>query len=277
MSTASSNDDGLTPRSSETAEMGHKPQPLTQSEQSTQTLSKFILWWRDWTKGLAFAPVFVILSALVLLIVYHEHGSESFFREHLSSFFGSSAISGLYPAFYWYGNSMLLLGIIPLLCGRYVLKVKIRDWIGLGDVRFGLLAVLVLYLAFLPILIPTSLSAEFHSKYPLFTEARHSALNFALHEIAYVIYFVGWEFIFRGYLLFGLRPAIGFYAVFVQTIPFAILHFGKPEVETMAAILAGVILGYLALRARSFWYGWMLHSLIAVTNDILAVWHTSHR
>jgi membrane protease YdiL (CAAX protease family) len=236
--------------------------------------SKFISWWRRWTAGLSFGPVFVILSATLLLIMYHENGNTSFFRRYLRTLFDPSWVDDLYPAFYWYGMSLLMLGIIPLLLGRYVLRVPFKDWIGLGDVRFGLLAVTVLYLAFLIILIPTSLSAEFQSKYPLFFEAKLSTTHFVLHEIAYAIYFIGWEFIFRGYLLFGLKPAIGFYAVFVQTIPFAILHFGKPEIETFSAILAGIILGYLALRARSFWYGWMLHALIAVTNDTLAAWHT---
>jgi membrane protease YdiL (CAAX protease family) len=274
MSANTSHDTDHTPPSVTSDEM-HQPPPATpQPESFARPSSKLLSWWRIWTDGLSFGPVFVILSATLLFIIFHENGNTSFFRRHLSDLFSPSWVDGLYPAFYWYGMSLLMLGIIPLLCGRYVLQVPYKNWIGLGDVRFGLLAVLVLYLAFLPILIPTSLSAEFQTKYPLFFQAKLSTTHFVLHEIAYAIYFIGWEFIFRGYLLFGLKPAIGFYAVFVQTIPFAILHFGKPEIETLAAIAAGVILGYVALRARSFWYGWMLHALIAVTNDILAAWNT---
>ncbi len=275
MSTLTQNNNHLEPLPTEKAAEAPLPTPAPlQPEVPARTPSKLISWWRRWTEGLAGGPVFVILSATVLLILFHENGNTSFFRIHLKNFFGRSAFDSLYPAFYWYGMSLLMLGVIPLLCGRYVLKVPLKNWIGLGDVRFGIKAVLLLYLAFLPILIPTSLSTEFQMRYPLFFEARESSMHFALHEIAYAIYFIGWEFIFRGYLLFGLKPAIGFYAVFVQTIPFAILHFGKPEVETLAAVLAGVVLGYLALRSRSFWYGWMLHVLIAVTNDTIAVWHT---
>ena len=71
-------------------------------------------------------------------------------------------------------------------------------------------------------------------------------------------------------MLFGLKEKLGYFAVFIQMIPFAIMHFGKAQIETLAAVAAGVILGYLALRAKSFWYGWLLHALIAITNDVLA-------
>jgi membrane protease YdiL (CAAX protease family) len=97
--------------------------------------------------------------------------------------------------------------------------------------------------------------------------------RFILYELAYVIYFVGWEFIYRGFMLFGLARPLGYYAVFIQTIPFALLHFGKPQVETLSAVLAGILLGYLALRTRSFWYGWLLHILVATSNDVLAIMH----
>jgi membrane protease YdiL (CAAX protease family) len=59
--------------------------------------------------------------------------------------------------------------------------------------------------------------------------------------------------------------------VFIQTIPFAILHFGKAQLETLAAVFAGILLGYLALRTRSFWYGWLLHVLVAFSNDVFAI------
>jgi uncharacterized protein len=136
-------------------------------------------------------------------------------------------------------------------------------------------AALGLYFAFLPILIGASYLPDFQSKYPLFSEAQNSPIHFVVYQVMYAIYFIGWEFVFRGFILFGLRPALGYYAVFIQMIPFAIMHFGKPQLETLSAVLAGILLGYLALRTRSFWYGWLLHSLVAISMDVLAVWHKS--
>jgi membrane protease YdiL (CAAX protease family) len=230
--------------------------------------------WREWTRGLSGTAVFVLLVSTLLIILFHENCSSGVFRKYFAKYFGASSFQGLYPAFYWYGGSFIMLFLIPLIFTGRVLKRPYKEMgLGLGDWRFGLKAVLLMFFAFLPILAVVSYSPAFQAKYPLFASAKDSGLHFVLYQLAYVVYFIGWEFIFRGFMLFGLKPSLGFYSVFVQTIPFALLHFGKPQIETIAAIIAGVLLGYLALRTRSFWYGWLLHSLIAVSNDLLAMAH----
>jgi uncharacterized protein len=96
---------------------------------------------------------------------------------------------------------------------------------------------------------------------------------FLIYESAYFAYFIGWEFLFRGWLLNGLLPHFGRGgAVLIQTVPFAIMHLGKPEPEALGSIIAGVALGVLALRTRSFWYGAFLHGSIAVTMDLVSSW-----
>lgn len=68
-----------------------------------------------------------------------------------------------------------------------------------------------------------------------------------------------WEFLFRGYMLFGLEKSIGKHAIVVQTIPFVLLHFGKPFLETLACIPGGFIFGYVAYRTRSFLPCFVIH------------------
>jgi len=68
-----------------------------------------------------------------------------------------------------------------------------------------------------------------------------------------------WEFLFRGYMLFGLEKSIGKSAIFVQAIPFVLLHLGKPFLETLACIPGGFILGYVAYRTRSFLPCFIIH------------------
>jgi len=73
------------------------------------------------------------------------------------------------------------------------------------------------------------------------------------------LYMFAWEFLFRGYMLFGLEKSIGKSAIFVQTIPFVLLHLGKPILETLACIPGGFILGYVAYRTRSFLPCFIIH------------------
>jgi membrane protease YdiL (CAAX protease family) len=81
----------------------------------------------------------------------------------------------------------------------------------------------------------------------------------------FVIDMFVWEFFFRGFMLFGLEPAFGEMAVYIQMIPFAIAHIGKPEIETLSSIAGGILIGYIARYCRSFWPAFVLHVIIGLT------------
>ena len=85
--------------------------------------------------------------------------------------------------------------------------------------------------------------------------------------------FAALEFFFRGFLVHGLVPRFGYLAVVVMVVPYNMLHFGKPMPEALAAIVGGLVLGTLALRTRSIWWGAALHIAVAATMDVLALGH----
>ena len=68
-------------------------------------------------------------------------------------------------------------------------------------------------------------------QYPLSKEACADPRRFVRFEIAYfVLYYVPWEFVFRGLLFFPLVPLIGLIpALAVQTIISTLYHFGHPR------------------------------------------------
>jgi membrane protease YdiL (CAAX protease family) len=98
---------------------------------------------------------------------------------------------------------------------------------------------------------------------------------FIIYEIGMFTYLFAWEFIWRGFMLFGLEEKFGYYSVFIQMIPFVILHNGKPELETFSAILGGIILGIVALRTRSFIYGVFIHFAIMLSIDLFSTIRTA--
>ena len=100
---------------------------------------------------------------------------------------------------------------------------------------------------------------SFQRKYPFYAGAVAGGWHFWGFQLFYGLQFLGVEAFFRGFLLFGLYPRLGWNAVPVMVIPYVMIHFGKPMPETFAAIVAGSLLGYLALRSRSFLWGALLH------------------
>ncbi len=73
-----------------------------------------------------------------------------------------------------------------------------------------------------------------------------------------------WEFMWRGFILFGLARIIGpGPAILFQAIPFAFMHLGKPEVETLSTIFGGIGFGFVAWQTESFLYPFLIHWFIA--------------
>jgi uncharacterized protein len=74
---------------------------------------------------------------------------------------------------------------------------------------------------------------------------------------------IGWEFFFRGWILFGYARKFGAEALWLQAVPFALAHISKPEVETLSTIFGGFVFGWIAWRTRSFLYPFLIHWFIS--------------
>jgi membrane protease YdiL (CAAX protease family) len=81
---------------------------------------------------------------------------------------------------------------------------------------------------------------------------------------------LGWEFFFRGWILFGYARRFGAEALWLQAVPFALAHIGKPEVETLSTIFGGFAFGWVAWRTKSFVYPLLIHWFVASFTILVA-------
>jgi membrane protease YdiL (CAAX protease family) len=80
----------------------------------------------------------------------------------------------------------------------------------------------------------------------------------------------GWEFFFRGWLIFGFARKFGAEAIWIQAVPFALAHIGKPEVEALSTIFGGFAFGWVAWRTKSFVYPLLIHWFVSSFTIIVA-------
>jgi len=144
--------------------------------------------------------------------------------------------------------------LIPLAAGWLLFRDKPWDYgIRIGRWKPSIILTAACLAAMALILYGASKMPEFRSYYQMYDiDWPELLLNHALYMFA-------WEFLFRGYMLFGLEKSIGKNAIFVQAIPFVLLHLGKPFLETLACIPGGFILGYVAYKTRSFLPCFIIH------------------
>ncbi len=176
----------------------------------------------------------------------------------------------------WWAFVQVLSYIVPpVLYLRFVMCRSVRE-MGLSTV--GISKHLPIYALFavvvIPLVVVVSGTPHFLSTYPMARDAAMQWKTLVVWEIVYAAQFVGLEFFFRGFMVFGPVRVLGAWVVPVMMVPYMMIHFQKPYLETTGAVIAGLALGMVALKTRSIYAGMVLHITVAWLMEFLALYHT---
>ncbi len=165
--------------------------------------------------------------------------------------------------------------ILPALIIKFLWQADLRDFGLKPRLEPGFWKLLAVCTAImLPLVYLMSLTDGFAAKYPflqVYNGEPYIGQTLLIWELIYFLQFFGLEFFFRGFLVHSLKPSLGLYSIFVMTVPYCMIHFSKPMPETLAAIAAGIFLGWLSYKNGSIWLGLILHCMVAFSMDIFAL------
>lgn len=172
----------------------------------------------------------------------------------------------------WWGATRVGGYLLPLLAWRLLFpRDRLRD---LGLRTAGLREHLWIYALCVAVMVPVlhlaQLQPDFGAYYPLYRQAGRSWADFLAWEAIYLAQFLALELFFRGWWI-GASRSFGAGAIFAAAVPYAMIHFGKPYFEAMGALVAGVVLGSLAVRTRAVWAGFLVHATVALLMDVAAL------
>lgn len=160
-------------------------------------------------------------------------------------------------------DRVLLYLVIPLLITLLLFRENPRDYgFTLGNWRTGLILTMGGIILLAPILWLVSRNS-------LDMQGYYRSQVSGLPWNTFVDLF-GWEFFFRGWLLFGYAKKFGPEAIWIQAIPFAMAHIGKPEVETLSTIFGGFAFGWVAWKTKSFFWPFLIHWFVASFTILVA-------
>jgi hypothetical protein len=222
---------------------------------------------RSAVRSLDSQTAFVLVFAALVVVLQFTLGSRSVFYRHVASVF-PEAWHGLGSWGWWFGMQGLLGFVLPA-AALSLFSNDLSDLgLGLGNWRLASL-VAALYLPLVAVgTWVLSDGAAFQRQYPHYTPATQNWNTFLIYEALFLFYWVGWEYLWRGFVLFGTAPTLGLYAIFVQALPFAALHVTKPWPEALLSIVGGVFLGALVWRCRSFWIAVPIHAAQMMLLDL---------
>ncbi len=223
-------------------------------------------------RGLDKKVIYIFISIAFLQTFSFYFTSRRFFRLNFFQYFQSDSNVFLIEYLYWFIGDFFSYFIFPLLLIKFLFKEKIKDYgVTFGDYKAGIKITFIILVIMLPLVWVASSLPDFSRTYPHLSSTRYSWEIFLIFETGMLIYMFSWEFIWRGFMLFGLKEKFGYYAVLIQMIPFLILHNGKPAPETFGAIIAGIALGILALRTNSILYCVLTHMSVMFSIDLISI------
>jgi uncharacterized protein len=180
----------------------------------------------------------------------------------------------LWSFVWWTGWRVIGYLLIPMAVVAIMPGEKLRDYGWSFDGFFKHLKTYVLlFVLVMPVIYFCSQTRAFRSIYPFYRLAHRSTFDLLAWEFLYCLQFLSLEFFFRGFMLNGLKKALGAHSIWVMAVPYCMIHYGKTWQETVGAIAAGLILGTVALRTKSIWGGVLIHIGVAVSMDLLTIQH----
>lgn len=246
-------------------------------------------------------PAQIIGSAFSLLMLWGTHGKLELLALILPGWRGPGVDVGnrpqILPWIPWdhelisfWGGAFLLV-VIPILIIKFGFKQPLSDYgLGLppkGRRELAWWTFLTVTFVSLPAFWVGAHDASMRQAYP-FYRSFSGVGDFLLYELTYLPFFIAIEFIFRGYLLFGLAGVQdveirgeggGFpgefyfhkYALLIQMLSYTAWHLGKPVPELWGTLIWGLSAGATAYAVRSIWPIVLSHWLLNVLLDALIV------
>ncbi len=110
--------------------------------------------------------------------------------------------------------------------------------------------------------------------YPNVREKVWSKKLVAINAFSWCAYLFGYEFMFRGLLLFSTAALIGDWPAIVLNAAFyALVHVPKNLAETVGAVPLGILLCLITLTTGTIWVAFFVHITLALSNFFFSLRH----
>jgi len=213
----------------------------------------------------------MLISALCLVGVnFFTNASYFPFLRHL--FKGELYI--FYHFLYWAVATVFFYMALPILAIKFLFKEHLRDYGLKRQEFFGYYKIyLLVFLLIFPLIVIVSYSPQFQAAYPFYVPPDGKLMpRYFIWEMFYVLQYFALEFFFRGFMVHGLKGELGFYSIMVMTVPYCMIHFGKPLPECIGSIFAGIFLGLMSYKTQSIWMGSIIHIAVGLSMNWLSLW-----
>jgi len=229
----------------------------------------------DLISNTVFLAWFAIFSVSLFFMLYFFLAKRKIILKYLVQPVYPSGSQGVIEFISYKLTGILFTGVLPFLVFVMILRVP-PSGIGLVTGRtfhyWYLLVILAIITAIATFKMSQSKKVQQLSPelklidwYP-----RHVILSVT----AWLLYILGYEFLFRGVLWFLCSDAFGFWpALGINLLLYSLVHLPQGKQIAAGAIPVGVVLCLMSRLTGSFIPAFIIHSFIAVLTDLFSLYH----
>lgn len=217
-------------------------------------------------------PVIILLTVVTLAIVglfflNHKYLWGWLFKK-LGNSFGKPTIDILSSKI----GGFILLGIAPCLLFAFVFPVIHFEWLKI-EWSLQFITLLIASILVPPLIMRFASTKQKHlSIYPQIREAVWTKKLLVVNLICWGFYLLGYEMLFRGFLLFGLEQYLSpWVAIMITVIVYTLVHIPKGRIETLGSIPFGLLLGLISLSTGNFWIAFFAHISLAWSAELFGL------
>lgn len=224
-------------------------------------------WWDQYLAPILTLFLFVAAFSLYYKVIYSGYIQRKFARQ--LSFEAFTVRWNLFTRLLGFGLFGVLPGLIMLIkfakpLSQYGMNLNNQSLTLYWILGLSSLAVLVNYFA--------ARSPQNLKMYPQIRIKRWNGTLITINSLSWMAYLLGYEFMFRGILLFGLLPYFDLWIVIgLNALLYSLAHIPKGRRETLAAFPFGILLCIICLEAGNLWIAFFVHSALALSNDMFSV------
>jgi membrane protease YdiL (CAAX protease family) len=219
-------------------------------------------------------PVISLSVTLICFLIYHYTSNSD---KIISKIQKTSGIKNAMELRIYFRQitGFIFLGCIPAMAVLTILPGGLAEYgLGLAIGRKTIYYTIIISVIIIFINFFASKSTFNLERYPLIRVKEWNAKLLAFSSLGWIIYLIGYEFLFRGFLLFACIDYFGIWpSVAVNILIYSFAHIPQGFKEAAGAIPFGFILCYFTILSGTIWAAIILHIVLALSNEWFSIYN----
>ncbi len=217
----------------------------------------------------------ILISGLLLFYIYWLIFDSIKIKNHFHTKYKAKR-AAIKHIFFTKIMGFILMGIIPFLLSFFLFQNPL-DQLGFvipsAKLSFSIKTILILSVIALPIGFFGSKQQKSLALYPQIRIYDWTSRSLFISLFGWVIYLLGYEFLFRGFMLLPVADILGFWpAIIISTVLYSATHLPKGIGEAFGALPLGVLFGIVCLIGDNFWIGFFVHIIMSWSVNLASIY-----